>query len=112
MAAHEVTHAWETLTGQKVTPAFACRSCIDHTFQIVIANIDTTVVVRAEGSHDGSRWFNMDDSEVDRTYTADGTYMLHKGNFICNYVRFVFVSETGGTAVTVDPIYSGRGRGF
>lgn len=112
MAGNFVSHVWAQLDAAGVTAAFPCGSCLDHTFQIVIAAIDTTVVVRAEGSNDGTSWFNMDDNGADTTYTANGTYILHKGDFTCYQVRFRFVSETGGAAVTVDVTYNGRGRGW
>lgn len=70
------------------------------TWQIVIAAIDTSVVVRIEGSLDGTSWFNVDDALLDTTYTANGTYKLnYEGKF--RNTRLTFVSEVGGTNVTV-----------
>ena len=71
------------------------------TFQYKIASIGTNVVVRAEGSNDGDDWFNLNDARVDTTELLDGTFVLHKANFKCQFVRFTIVSENGA-AVTID----------
>jgi len=76
-----------------------------HTFQIVVANIDTNVVVRVEGSLDGTNYFNT--ATGDTTYTANGTYMLEISNFKSKFLRFTFVSEAGGANATIDVIYLG-----
>jgi len=73
-------------------------------FQVKVAAINTSVDVRIEGSMDNTNWFNLDDSGTDVQYTANGTYYIHKDNFSCKYVRFTFVSEVGGTAVTLDVV--------
>ncbi len=69
--------------------------------QYVIASINTNVVVRLEGSNDGTNWSNLAQGEVDTTRTANGTF-----NFITTAplyrVRFNFVSESGGTTATID----------
>jgi len=77
-------------------------------WQYTIAAINTTVVVRAEGSLDDSSWFNLEaDSEVagyvDTTIIANGTYSFHWAGQV-NFVRFRCVSESGGTDVTIVPI--------
>lgn len=73
--------------------------------QIVVAAIDTNVVVRLEGSLDNSNWFNLNDAGTDTTITANGTYQMHKDNFACKYFRFTFVSESGGTNATINVDY-------
>ena len=74
--------------------------CEDIVFQYTIATMNTTVVVRGEGSLDNSSWFNLDTDEQDTTQTADGTYAMQYSGRV-GFVRFRFVSETGGTAATV-----------
>lgn len=69
--------------------------------QYVIASINTNVVVRLEGSNDGTNWSNLAQGEVDTTRTTNGVF-----SFITTAplfrVRFTFVSESGGTAATID----------
>ena len=67
------------------------------TFQVTVASIGTSVVIRMEGSLDDTSYFPLYDStQVDTTITANGTYGF------CLYapVRFVrlrLVTITGGT---------------
>lgn len=72
-------------------------------FQFLIASIDTDVVMRIQGSLNGTNWYNADRDEIDFTYTANGTYsVLYEGKGEILFIRVLMVSETGGTAVTVD----------
>jgi hypothetical protein len=71
-------------------------------FQYTIAGITTSLVVRLQGSFDGVNWFNLDDEEQDITQTANGTYSVTYKEGETVFVRFYFVSETGGTAATID----------
>jgi len=89
------------LTAAGSTAAVNCEDYKHITWQIVIASIDTSVDVRVEGSMDGTSWFNLDDAEVDTQYVLDGTYSLRASDRACKYTRLTFVSEAGGTGVTV-----------
>jgi len=72
-------------------------------FQILIAGITTNVVVRVQGSMDGENWANASLIEADTTYTANGTNLLYyKGDGQFTYIRLYWVSESGGTAATID----------
>lgn len=65
------------------------------TFQVTVADIGTNVVVRFEGSLDGSGYFNLS-SSGDYTLTANGV----SGYFLrapVKYARFRLVSLSGGT---------------
>lgn len=93
-------------TGVGVSVPINVENYHDHTFQIVIAAIGTSVTLRAEGSNDGTSWFNLDDGGADTTYVANGTYLMHKPDFKCEEVRFRHVSEVGA-AVTVNVTYFG-----
>jgi len=96
------------ITTPGVTAVVRVDSVNQHTFQIVAAGISVNVVVRAEGSLDNSSFYNLDDDETDTTYTSDSTYLLWKaGGFISKYVRLRFVSESGGTASTLNVKYMG-----
>jgi len=96
----EITFTQLTAAGSTVAVNIQERNCF--LFQIVVAAIDTSVTVRVEGSNDNTSWANLDDGGVDTTYTANGTYQLSKDGVKVKYVRFTFVSELGGTAVTLD----------
>lgn len=100
-------HVWAQLTAAGSTEALDVTPYSEHTFQIVVATIDTTVNVRTEGSVDGTNWFNLDDTGADTQYSANGAYLMHKSGFRCRWVRFTFVSEAGGAAATIDVDYTG-----
>lgn len=68
-----------------------------------IANINTSVVVRLEGSNDGSTWINLDPSG-DKTVTANGTDYYQLIDVTPLNIRFNFVSEVGGTSATIQVI--------
>ena len=70
------------------------------TAQVVIAAINTNVVLRMEGTLDGTNWFNLSNLNTDTIITANGTYAFVWVGVALS-VRLVFVSEAGGTAVTV-----------
>ena len=72
-------------------------------FAVTVAAINTNVVVRIEGSLDNVSWFNVDEDEADMTYTANGTYGIrYQGQGEIRYLRLYWVSESGGTAATID----------
>ena len=69
--------------------------------QYDITNIDTSVTVRIEGSNDSSTFFNLSENG-DTTKTANNTHSFISPPFISlRYLRFVFVSETGGTNANI-----------
>lgn len=68
-----------------------------------VANINTNVVLRIEGSNDNSNWVNLNASDADTTITANGTYGFQYVG--CpQHIRTTFVSESGGTSATVNVI--------
>ena len=72
-------------------------------FAITVAGIVTNVVIRLQGSLDKTNWFHLDATSVDTTITADGTYsLIYDGVGDISYIRMYFVSESGGTASTLD----------
>lgn len=93
---------FDQLTAPGSTPSINMHVYNKVLFQIVVASIDNSVDVRVEGSLDNSNWFNLDDAGTDVQYTGNGTFQIHKDNFSCEYIRFTFVSEVGGTNVTLD----------
>ena len=68
-------------------------------FQVTVANIGTNVVVRFEGSLDGTSFFNL--GSGDTTLNANGTTGYSFGNFPLKAVRGRLVSiSTGSPTVT------------
>jgi len=85
----------ETLTAVGVTAAQKTTGAY-LSFQVTVSSIGTNVVIRIEGSLDGSSYFNLSENEVDFTLTANGTY----GYVLFAPVQFVrlrLVSISGGT---------------
>ena len=66
------------------------------TFQVTLADVGTNVVIRFEGSLDGTNYFNLNATNTDTTLLANGTtayYLMAPVSF----VRLRLVSITGGT---------------
>lgn len=70
-------------------------ACKDFVFQITVSSIGTNVVVRAEGSLDGTNYFNL--GSGDTTISGNGTSSLNFTDFPVKYVRGKLVSISGGT---------------
>lgn len=102
-----VRETFTQLTAAGSTSAVPVQGVKNHTFEVVVAAIGTSVTVRAECQMVGTtNWANMNDSGGDTTYTANGTYVLHKANFTTDKIRFTHVSEVGAS-VTLDVKYRG-----
>jgi hypothetical protein len=84
-----LTAAGVTLT-QTVTGA-------DMTFQVTVSSIGTNVVIRFEGSLDGTNFFNLSSANVDTTITANGTYGYALSGCPVQFARLRLVSLSGGT---------------
>lgn len=74
-------------------------------YEITIATIDTNVIVQVEYSTTGSGAATKLAPAV--TFTENGTYVLPVFD-VAKYVRFNFVSESGGTAATITPVLKER----
>ena len=68
-----------------------------------VANINTNVVVRVEISNDGTNWTNASVLNTDTTITTNKTEAFVFSGCPAN-IRFNFVSESGGTAATINVI--------
>jgi len=68
--------------------------------RVVVAAINTNVIVRVEQSVN-SNFSTIDQRTPDTTITANGNYEIDY-QIRHPFVRVVFVSETGGTAATLD----------
>ena len=86
------------MTAPGITDVLDMRTCgAGVSFQYVVRNVDTNVVIAAEGSQDNINWYRL---HPDVTKTADGDYsVVHP--YKENYVRFRFTSESGGTGATI-----------
>ena len=94
------------MTKPETTQVISCRENVQHVFQFLVANINTNIVVRMEGSLDGNYFFNLDINNVSLTVTANGAYGF-KSTARIKFIRLVWVSESGGTAATLDAHYYG-----
>lgn len=89
------------LSAPGVSASISAAIHTQGTYQVTVANIDTSVTVRAEGSLDGVVWYNLDFKNVDTVRTANGTFAMTFSKRTNKFVRFNFVSEAGGTAATL-----------
>ena len=71
----------------------------------VALNGSTSVTVRVQVSNDNTNWINADLAGVDTTQTTSGTFGF-VGTNQYQFVRFLFVSEAGGTGATIDVVLS------
>ena len=101
-----VASAITQMTAPGASGWIATGKALNHTVALTVANIDTNVVVRIEGTVDGTNAFNLSDSDTDTTITANGTYGFMANGSLTG-IRVNFVSESGGTAATVDAKYLG-----
>ena len=69
----------------------------NYTISVTVTNIDTSVVVRLDGSIDGTNYGAM----ISNTISANGTYLYNVTGFPVGYVRGNFFSEAGGTNAVV-----------
>lgn len=108
------------LSATGVTPSFDVAGLKNHTFQVMVASINTNVILALEGSHDGTNFFEIPSGSQANvnvtgmtyatgryTITVNGTYRLVAQNESIKHIRLRFVSETGGTTATLNPVYHG-----
>ena len=95
------------LTAPGNSEAIDVKGFLSHSWQYTISNINTNAVVRVEGSIDGTNYYNLD-QDGDTTKTANGTYGFKLSDTPLFKVRFVFVSESGGTDAVIDSYYEGH----
>lgn len=89
----------------------------NHTLQYIVANINTNIVLKVEGSLDPENttpasinWFNL--AENNDTFTIITNITDAFASFSAlNWIRLTFVSETGGTDATIAVKYCGLSQG-
>jgi len=94
------------MTAPDTTQPFNVERYRKHTWQYTIASINTSVDVRVEGSLDNNTWGNVNAADATTQKTANGTYLMWSEIHV-RWIRFVFVSEAGGTAATINVKYKG-----
>ena len=70
----------------------------NYSLFVTVASINTNVIIALEGSIDGTNWSK---TIANTTITANGTTHYNLANHPLQFIRPVFVSESGGTAATV-----------
>jgi hypothetical protein len=71
---------------------------LNYSLFVTVTNINTNVVVRLDGSVDGTNYAPV---ITGQTITGNGTYFYGLQNTPLKNVQPVFVSESGGTAAVV-----------
>ena len=64
-----------------------------YTFMVTVTEIDTNVVVRLDGSIDGTNYAPIISTQ---TITSNGTYVYSVSDRPVKFIKGVFVSESGG----------------
>ena len=86
-------------SGLAYTVDFPNRSApLNYSMFVTVATINTNVVVRLDGSLDGT---NFAPVITGQTITGNGTYFYSLQNTPLKNIQPVFVSESGGTAAVV-----------
>ena len=70
----------------------------DFTLIVTVASVNTNVIVRLEGSVDGTNYAPI---IANQTITANGTTVYSVAGRPVKWIRTNWVSEAGGTAATV-----------
>ena len=65
----------------------------DYTLLVTVAEIDTNVIVRLDGSIDGTNYAPIIAAQ---TITANGSYSYSVSSRPVKFIKGVFVSESGG----------------
>ena len=73
-------------------------STTDYTLIVTVASVNTNVIVRLEGSIDGTNYAPI---IANQTITANGTTAYNVSGRPVKWIRTNWVSEAGGTAATV-----------
>ena len=116
---HSIQKVFTQLITPGLTDALKITGMKNHTFQVVVAEIDTNVIVEVQGSNDGTNFFplTIDNTATGSfaittnrpTITGNGNYHLRVQNTSLHSVKFSFVSESGGdSSATLDVTYYGQ----
>ena len=89
--------ALSTLTATGVTENGLSYGAQAITYQVTVAPIGTSVVIRFEGSLDGVNYFNLNQDNADYTILTNGTTGYCLSGCPVNYARLRLVTINGGS---------------
>lgn len=87
----------DTLTAAGVTENGLSYCAQAITYQVTVADIGTSVVIRFEGSLDGVDYFNLEQNNADFTITANSTTGYCLSGCPVNFARLRLVTITDGS---------------
>jgi len=117
MATMQLNKPFTQLTAAGNTADVEVSNIFNHSFQVLLAAVDTNVIVALQGTMDGTNYFELtlDTTAVAGastitnnrvTLTVNGTYLI-QARAKLRSIRLDFVSESGGAAATLDVVYFG-----
>ena len=87
----------DTLTSTGVTENGLSYGAQAITYQVTVASIGTSVIIRFEGSLDGVDYFNLNQDNADYTILTNGTTGYCLSGCPVNYARLRLVTINGGS---------------
>lgn len=99
-----IVYTEEELTSPGTTTPRQMTNFRDAAWSVKVANINTSVSIRFEGSMNNTDWFNLYGLSEDIVINSNGTFYYQKNNCNIEYIRFNFVSELGGTTAIINVI--------
>ena len=97
----------DTLTAEGVTENGLSYGAQSITYQITVATIGTSVVIRFEGSLNGVNYFNLNQENADYTILTNGTTGYCLSGCPINYARLRLVTINGGSPSVATVIGAG-----
>ena len=97
----------DTLTAVGVTENGLSYGAQAITYQVTVASIATSVVIRFEGSLDGVDYFNLNQDDADYTILTNGTTGYCLSGCPVNYARLRLVTINGGSQSVATVIGAG-----
>ena len=97
----------DTLTAAGVTENGLSYGAQAITYQVTVATIGTSVVIRFEGSLDGVNYFNLNQENADYTILTNGTTGYCLSGCPINYARLRLVTVNGGSPSVATVIGAG-----
>ena len=97
----------DTLTAEDVTEIGLSYGAQAITYQVTVATIGTSVVIRFEGSLDGVNYFNLNQENADYTILTNGTTGYCLSGCPINYARLRLVTINGGSPSVATVIGAG-----
>lgn len=100
-----IHRTFTTQTAVGATTALTPRGIpTDHTIELIVTGAPATCTYQAQGSRDGTTWFNLSASAI----TCTSTITAFESNKPVVHVRGNILTLTGGTSPSVTMKYIGR----